>query len=31
VRVNLPGDRQRVRQFACISLLDLLRRQLLPR
>jgi nicotinamide-nucleotide amidase len=30
VRVRLPGDRQRVRQFACISLLDLLRRQLLP-
>jgi nicotinamide-nucleotide amidase len=25
----LPGDRERVRQFACISLLDLLRRQLL--
>jgi nicotinamide-nucleotide amidase len=31
VRVQLPGDRQRVRQFACISLLDLLRRQLLAR
>lgn len=29
VRVRLPGDRQRVRQFACISLLDLLRRRLL--
>jgi nicotinamide-nucleotide amidase len=28
VRVGLPGDRDRVRQFACISLLDLLRRQL---
>jgi nicotinamide-nucleotide amidase len=27
-RVALPGDRQRVRQFACISLLDLVRRQL---
>jgi nicotinamide-nucleotide amidase len=26
--VRLPGDRQRVRQFACISLLDLLRRSL---
>ncbi|HLM63025.1 MAG TPA: competence/damage-inducible protein A [Acidimicrobiales bacterium] len=26
--VRLPGDRQRVRQFACISLLDLLRRRL---
>jgi nicotinamide-nucleotide amidase len=25
-RVLLPGDRQRVRQFACISLLDMLRR-----
>jgi nicotinamide-nucleotide amidase len=31
LRVRLPGDRQRVRQFACISLLDLLRRQLLAR
>jgi nicotinamide mononucleotide (NMN) deamidase PncC len=29
IRVNLPGDRQRIRQFACISLLDLLRRRLL--
>lgn len=29
VRVTLPGDRERIRQFACISLLDLLRRQLL--
>jgi nicotinamide-nucleotide amidase len=28
VRVGLPGDRDRVRQFACISLLDLLRRSL---
>jgi hypothetical protein len=28
VRVGLPGDRDRVRQFACISLLDLLRRRL---
>ncbi|HKE73814.1 MAG TPA: competence/damage-inducible protein A [Acidimicrobiales bacterium] len=28
VRVTLPGDRPRVRQFACISLLDLLRRTL---
>jgi nicotinamide-nucleotide amidase len=28
VRVTLPGDRDRVRQFACISLLDLLRRTL---
>jgi nicotinamide-nucleotide amidase len=27
-RVTLPGDRDRVRQFACISLLDLLRRRL---
>jgi len=27
-RVMLPGDRDRVRQFACISLLDLLRRTL---
>jgi nicotinamide-nucleotide amidase len=31
VRVTLPGDRQRVREYACISLLDLLRRQLLVR
>jgi nicotinamide-nucleotide amidase len=30
VRTTLPGDRQRVRQFACISLLDMLRRQLAP-
>ena len=28
VRIALPGDRPRVRQFACISLLDLLRRTL---
>jgi nicotinamide-nucleotide amidase len=28
VHVTLPGDRDRVRQFACISLLDLLRRTL---
>lgn len=28
VQVRLPGDRERVRQFACISLLDLLRRSL---
>ncbi len=28
VQVRLPGDRPRVRQFACISLLDLLRRSL---
>ena len=28
VRVTLPGDRPRIRQFACISLLDLLRRTL---
>jgi nicotinamide-nucleotide amidase len=27
-RVTLPGDRERVRQFACISLLDMLRRLL---
>ncbi|MDQ1403827.1 MAG: nicotinamide-nucleotide amidase, partial [Actinomycetota bacterium] len=31
VQVKLPGDRERVRQFACISLLDLLRRRLLER
>lgn len=29
IRVTLPGDRERVRQFACISVLDLLRRCLL--
>jgi nicotinamide-nucleotide amidase len=29
--VRLPGDRDRVRQFATISLLDLLRRRLLAR
>jgi nicotinamide-nucleotide amidase len=28
VRIMLPGDRPRVRQFACISLLDFLRRTL---
>jgi nicotinamide-nucleotide amidase len=28
-RVTLPGDRERIRQFACISLLDLLRHRLL--
>jgi nicotinamide mononucleotide (NMN) deamidase PncC len=28
IGVSLPGDRERVRQFACISLLDLLRRTL---
>jgi nicotinamide-nucleotide amidase len=31
VSVHLPGDRERVRQFATISLLDLLRRRLLAR
>jgi nicotinamide-nucleotide amidase len=30
-RVQLPGDRERVRQFAAISLLDLLRRHLVAR
>ncbi len=30
-RIQLPGDRERVRQFATISLLDLLRRRLLSR
>ncbi len=30
-RIQLPGDRERVRQFATISLLDLLRRRLLTR
>jgi nicotinamide-nucleotide amidase len=29
--VRLPGDRDRVRQFSCISVLDLLRRRLLAR
>lgn len=29
IRVTLPGDRERVRQFACISLLDFFRRTLL--
>jgi nicotinamide-nucleotide amidase len=28
-RVTLPGDRERIRQFSCISLLDLLRHRLL--
>jgi PncC family amidohydrolase len=28
-RVRLPGDRERVRQFSCISLLDMLRRTLI--
>jgi nicotinamide-nucleotide amidase len=31
VHVRLPGQRDQVRQFACISLLDLLRRRLLAR
>jgi nicotinamide-nucleotide amidase len=31
VRVRLPGQRDQVRQFACISLLDFLRRRLLAR
>jgi nicotinamide-nucleotide amidase len=31
VHIRLPGDRDRVRQFATISLLDLLRRRLLAR
>jgi nicotinamide-nucleotide amidase len=31
VHVRLPGDRARIRQFATISLLDLLRRRLLER
>ena len=29
VTVQLPGDRERIRQFSTITLLDLLRRQLL--
>ena len=28
-RIHLPGDRERIRQFACISLLDALRHRLL--
>ena len=28
IRVHLPGDRQRVRQFSCITVLDMLRRLL---
>ena len=31
VHVRLPGEREQVRQFATISLLDLLRRRLLER
>jgi nicotinamide-nucleotide amidase len=31
VRIRLPGDRERIRQFAAISLLDLLRHRLLER
>jgi nicotinamide-nucleotide amidase len=31
VQVRLPGDRDRVRQLTVISLMDLVRRQLLPR
>lgn len=31
VRLDLPGDRERVRQFACISALDLLRHRLTER
>jgi nicotinamide-nucleotide amidase len=31
VHVRLPGDRPRIRQYAAISLLDLLRRRLLER
>jgi nicotinamide-nucleotide amidase len=31
VKVQLPGDRKRIREFATISLLDLLRRRLLAR
>ena len=31
MHVRLPGDRERVRQFACISLLNLLRMRLLER
>jgi nicotinamide-nucleotide amidase len=30
-RLHLPGDRQRVRQFATISALDLMRRALIAR
>ena len=29
VQIRLPGDRKRIREFATISLLDLLRRRLL--
>ena len=31
MHARLPGDRERVRQFACISLLNLLRMRLLER
>jgi nicotinamide-nucleotide amidase len=31
LHIRLPGDRQRIREFACISLLDILRRKLLDR
>ena len=31
MHTRLPGDRERVRQFACISLLNLLRMRLLER
>ena len=31
IQVKLPGDRDRIRQFAAISLLDMLRRRLLDR
>jgi PncC family amidohydrolase len=31
VQVRLPGQRDQVRQFACISLLDFLRRRMLAR
>jgi len=29
IHVKLPGDRRRIREFACITVLDLLRRRLL--
>lgn len=29
VQIRLPGDRRRIREFACISILDILRRRLL--
>ena len=31
VTVQLPGDRERIRQFSTITLLDLLRRELIER